>query len=110
MWGAISCGKPSSKNGRQQYACVLTTQYVAVYSVMSRDSCNSLDVSRGFNRFMSRQRKLPSGIWKRGDAYYARFRAGGRLVRKRLSTDFDAACQVLNDLKARADRADFNLI
>ncbi len=59
---------------------------------------------------MPRQRKLPSGMWKRADTYYARFRAGGRLVRKRLSTDYDAACEVLNDLKARADRADFNLI
>jgi hypothetical protein len=49
-------------------------------------------------------------MWKRGDAYYARLRAGGRLVRKRLSGDFEAACTVLNELKARADRADFNLV
>jgi hypothetical protein len=49
-------------------------------------------------------------MWKRGDAYYARFRAGGRLVRKRLSGDFNPACEVLNDLRSRADRADFNLI
>ena len=59
---------------------------------------------------MPRQRKLPSGMWKRGDAYYGRFRAGGRLVGQRLSSDFEAACEVLNDLRARADRADFNLI
>ena len=59
---------------------------------------------------MPRQRKLPSGMCTRGKAYYARFRAGGRLVQKRLATDFEAACEILNDLKARADRADFNLV
>jgi integrase len=47
---------------------------------------------------------------KRGDAYYSAFRAGGRLVRKRLSTDYKAACEILNDLRSRADRADFDLI
>src|SRR5207248_380763 len=46
----------------------------------------------------------------RGKTYFARFRAGGRLVRKRLSTDFDAACELLNELRARADKADFNLL
>ena len=59
---------------------------------------------------MPRQRQLPSGMWKRGDTYYARFRANGRLVRKRLSTDFRAACEMLNELRSRADRADFNLL
>ncbi len=59
---------------------------------------------------MSRQRKLPSGMWKRGNTYYARFRANGRLVRERLSTDYRAACQMLNDLRARADKADFGMI
>jgi integrase len=49
-------------------------------------------------------------MWKRGDTYYSNFRVGGRLVRKRLSTDFEAAAEVLNELRARADRADFNLV
>ena len=40
---------------------------------------------------MPRQRKLTAGMWKRGNTYYARFRAGGRLVRKRLSSDYTAA-------------------
>jgi integrase len=59
---------------------------------------------------MARPRKLPSGLWKRGDAFYARFRVHGREVRRRLSTDFDAACELLNELRVRADRADFDLI
>ena len=59
---------------------------------------------------MPRERKLPPGLWRRGRTYFARFRAGGRLVRKRLSTDFDAACTLLNELRARADKADFDLL
>lgn len=59
---------------------------------------------------MARPRKLPSGMMLRGDTYYAAFRAGGRLVRKRLSSDFAAAREMLNDLRARADRADFGLM
>jgi integrase len=59
---------------------------------------------------MPRERKLPPGLWKRGRVYYARFRANGRLVRKRLSTDFCAACELLNELRARADKADFGLV
>jgi len=61
------------------------------------------------NRTMPRERKLPDGLWKRGACYYARFRHGGRVIRKRLSTDFRAACQLLNELRARADRGDFGL-
>jgi integrase len=49
-------------------------------------------------------------MWQRGGTYYARFRAQGRLVRKRLSSDLHVASELLNDLKARADRADFNLL
>ena len=45
---------------------------------------------------MARQRKLPPGMQLRGTVYYSCFRAGGRQVRKRLSTDFDAACKILN--------------
>lgn len=59
---------------------------------------------------MGRQRKLPEGMWVRGGTYYARFRANGRLIRKRLSTDLDAAKEMLNDLRARADLASFGLI
>jgi integrase len=59
---------------------------------------------------MGRKRKLPEGMWDRDGTYYARFRANGREVRKRLSSDYRAACEMLNDLKARADRADFNLL
>ena len=57
---------------------------------------------------MARPRKLPAGMWQRGNTYYARFRAGGRLVRERLSSDFKAAVTMLNDLRARADRAESN--
>jgi integrase len=49
-------------------------------------------------------------MWKREDTYYARFRAGGRLIRKRLSTDYQAACTILTELRARASRGEFNLI
>ncbi len=59
---------------------------------------------------MARQRKLPTGMWKRGNVYYARFRANGRSVTKRMSTDYKAACDILAELKAKASRADFGLI
>ena len=58
---------------------------------------------------MARPRKLPTGMWQRGNTYYARFRAGGRLVRERLSSDFKAAVTMLNDLRAQADRARLQL-
>jgi integrase len=47
---------------------------------------------------------------KRGDVYHSNFRSNGRRVRERLSTDFDAACTLLNELRARADLADFDLL
>lgn len=59
---------------------------------------------------MPRPRKLPDGLWKRGDTYYARFRANGRLVRKKLSSNYNVACDLLTELKARANRADFDLL
>jgi hypothetical protein len=59
---------------------------------------------------MPRKRKLPLGLWKRGDTYYAKFSHGGRTVRKRLSSDYDVACEALNSIRARADRGDFDLI
>ena len=54
---------------------------------------------------MARRRSLPSGLWKRGNIYYSCFRAGGRLIRKRLSSDLRTATQMLNELRVRADRA-----
>jgi integrase len=57
-----------------------------------------------------RRRKLPSGMWLRGNAYYARFRANGRVVRKKLSTDYRVACELLAEMQARAARADFGII
>jgi integrase len=59
---------------------------------------------------MARPRKLPEGIRVRNGQYYADFYAGGRRVRKRLSGDLDAATEILNDMRARADRADFGLL
>src|SRR5262245_27526497 len=59
---------------------------------------------------MAREKKLPKGLWKRGGVYYARFKARGREFRDRLSSDFATACQLLNELRARADRAEFDII
>lgn len=58
---------------------------------------------------MPRTKKLPSGMWKRGDSYYARFRHNGQLIRRKLATDFSAAKDILNEIKARASRGDFGL-
>ena len=59
---------------------------------------------------MARTKKLPPGMCKRGCTYYARFRHAGRYVRKRLSSDFKAACDILAELRARASRGDFGLV
>jgi len=59
---------------------------------------------------MARKTKLPAGMWLRGQTYYARFSSQGRLVRKRLSTDFATAKLLLNDLMARSDRGDFGYL
>jgi len=59
---------------------------------------------------MARKTKLPPGMWQRGQTYYARFSSQGRLVRKRLSTDFATAKLLLNDLMARSDRGDFGYL
>ncbi len=48
---------------------------------------------------MARERKLPSGMWKRGNVYYARYRCDGELIRQKLSTDFRVACEMLTDLR-----------
>jgi hypothetical protein len=61
---------------------------------------------------MARKRKLPDGMTQRPGrkGYYADFTVSGRRCRDFLSTDFKAACQILNDLKARADKGDFGLM
>jgi integrase len=59
---------------------------------------------------MARPRKLPEGLRLRGTTYHADFYAGGRRVRKKLSGDLGAAREILNDLKARADRGDYGLL
>jgi integrase len=46
----------------------------------------------------------------RNGAYHSDFYAGGKRIRQRLSTDLDAATVILNDLRARADKADFGLL
>ncbi|MCH8923071.1 MAG: site-specific integrase [Planctomycetes bacterium] len=59
---------------------------------------------------MPRKRKRPPGLWVRDGVYWARFTARGRLIRERLSTDFDTAYELLNELRCRADRGVFDLI
>lgn len=59
---------------------------------------------------MPREKKLPNGMWKRGEMYYARFRSQGRLIRKRLASDYRTACDLLAEMKARAARAEFGQI
>lgn len=50
---------------------------------------------------MSKKRGLPKGMTKRGDVYHACFRWEGKLVRKRLSRDFDTANVLLRELMRR---------
>lgn len=47
--------------------------------------------------------KLPDGMWLRGGTYYARFRKNGKLIRKRLSRDFEVACRALMAMHSKAD-------
>src|SRR4029079_12518866 len=58
---------------------------------------------------MGRPRKMPDGMIVRGQMYYAAFRSHGKYIRKKLSTDFEAACTILRDLRARADKQEFGL-
>lgn len=53
---------------------------------------------------MARERKLPQGMWKRGNVYYARFRFEGELIRQKLSSDFRVASEMLTDLKLKIYR------
>src|SRR5436190_24293783 len=58
-----------------------------------------------------RQRRvMPAGMVKRGRAYYANFMRHGRRIRKRLSTEFDAAVTMLTELRSRADLGDLELL
>lgn len=61
---------------------------------------------------MGRKRKLPDGMVQRPGrkGYYADFRVGGRRVQKKLGTDFETAKSILHELRARAERADFDLL
>jgi integrase len=59
---------------------------------------------------MARKKKLPDGIRLRGGTYHADFYAGGRRVRKRLSSNLEVATELLHQLQARADRADFGIL
>ncbi len=59
---------------------------------------------------MSKASRLPEGMTKRGRVYWADFRADGRRIRKRLSTDLKTARQLLTELRARVERADYSLV
>ncbi len=53
---------------------------------------------------------MPAGMVLRGRTYHADFMKNGRRVRKRLSTDFHAASDMLNELRSRADRGALELL
>lgn len=61
---------------------------------------------------MAKKRELPSGMVQRPgrDGYYSDFQVSGRRIREFLSADFKSACQILNELKSRADKSDFGLL
>ena len=53
---------------------------------------------------------MPAGMVLRGRVYHADFMKDGRRIRKRLSTDFNAASDMLNELRSRADRGALELL
>jgi integrase len=53
---------------------------------------------------------LPSGLWLRGDTYYARFRVGGREIREKLSTNKKTAVKMLHELRRRAELGDMGVV
>ena len=55
-------------------------------------------------------RQLPEGMTRRGRVYWADFRVNGRRIRKSLSTNSKTAKQLLIELRARAERRDYNLM
>jgi len=54
--------------------------------------------------------RLPKGMIRRGNIFWADFFAHGRRVRQSLSGDFRVACELLTELRARANRGDFGLM
>ncbi len=59
---------------------------------------------------MPRERKLPPGMVKRGGVYHAQFQTNGKRIRCKLSKDFEAAKKMLNDLRAKADLAEYGML
>lgn len=55
-------------------------------------------------------KRLPEGLVRRGKTYYANFRANGRRIRQKLSSDLRIATQALYDLRARADKGQLGII
>ena len=53
---------------------------------------------------MPKPPKLPSGMIKRGNAYYAHFRQAGRPIRKKLSPNLEVAKVMLQDLRMKCYR------
>lgn len=58
----------------------------------------------------TKRRKLPAGMQLRGRTYHADFMKDGRRIRKRLSTNLEAAKDMLNELRSRADRGELELL
>ena len=55
-------------------------------------------------------RKLPDGMVARHSAYYSDFGHGGRRIRKKLSTDFRVACEMLKELQLNSYRGDVGIV
>ena len=53
---------------------------------------------------MARKAKMPSGMTNRNGTYYSNFRSEGKMVRKKLSTNFQVAKVMLEDLRMRKYR------
>ena len=53
---------------------------------------------------MPKKPKLPSGMIKRGNTYYAHFRQDGKPIRKKLSTNLQVAKVMLQDLRMKVYR------
>jgi hypothetical protein len=59
---------------------------------------------------LRRRRAISAGMALRGRVYHADFMKQGRRIRKRLSTDLDAAKSMLNELRSQADRGELHLL
>ena len=53
---------------------------------------------------MAKPIKMPTGMEKRGNNYYAKFRSNGQLIRRVLSSDFAVAKVMLKDLRMKVYR------